>query len=90
MMGGRPILYKQLSYRFYRGSALSVAQTITDLPLSSARVLLFSIIIYFMCGLDRNAGAFFTFYLFIYITFLAMTAFFRLVSNNRPAVSWLY
>ncbi|CAE6446782.1 unnamed protein product, partial [Rhizoctonia solani] len=79
MMGGRPILYKQLSYRFYRGSALSVAQTITDLPLSSARVLLFSIIIYFMCGLDRNAGAFFTFYLFIYITFLAMTAFFRLI-----------
>ncbi|KAF8743104.1 ABC transporter, partial [Rhizoctonia solani] len=79
MMGGRPILYKQLSYRFYRGSALSVAQTITDLPLSSIRVLLFSIIIYFMCGLDRNAGAFFTFYLFIYITFLAMTAFFRLI-----------
>ncbi|KAG8728419.1 hypothetical protein FRC11_011105, partial [Ceratobasidium sp. 423] len=78
MMGGRPILYKQLSYRFYRGSAHSVAQTITDVPLTSIRILLFSIIICFMCGLERNAGTFFTFYLFIYITFLAMVAFFRL------------
>ncbi|CAE6385299.1 unnamed protein product [Rhizoctonia solani] len=79
MMGGRPILYKQLSYRFYRASALSVAQTITDIPLSSIRVMLFTIIVYFMYGLDRNAGAFFTFFLFIYLTFLTMTAFFRLI-----------
>ncbi|CAE6460847.1 unnamed protein product [Rhizoctonia solani] len=79
MMMGRPILYKQLSYRFYRASALSVAQTITDIPLTAIRILLFSIIIYFMCGLERSAGAFFTFYLFIYVTFLAMAAFFRLI-----------
>ncbi|QRV86887.1 ABC transporter G family member 11 [Ceratobasidium sp. AG-Ba] len=79
MMIGRPILYKQLSYRFYRASALSVAQTITDIPLTSIRILLFSVIVYFMCGLERSAGAFFTFYLFIYLTFLAMTAFFRLI-----------
>ncbi|KAF8744340.1 ABC transporter, partial [Rhizoctonia solani] len=79
MMQGRPILYKQLSYRFYRGSALSVAQTITDIPLTSIRILLFCIIIYFMTGLERSAGAFFTFYLFTYTTFLAMTAFFRLI-----------
>ncbi|KAF8602772.1 hypothetical protein BDV93DRAFT_533391 [Ceratobasidium sp. AG-I] len=79
MMTGRPILYKQLSYRFYRASALTVAQTITDIPLTSIRILLFSIIIYFMCGLERSAGAFFTFYLFIYLTFLAMAAFFRLI-----------
>ncbi|CCO36283.1 ABC transporter G family member 11 AltName: Full=ABC transporter ABCG,11 [Rhizoctonia solani AG-1 IB] len=79
MMTGRPILYKQLSYRFYRASALSVAQTITDIPLTAIRILIFSIIIYFMCGLQRSAGAFFTFYLFIYVTFLAMAAFFRLI-----------
>jgi ATP-binding cassette subfamily G (WHITE) protein 2 (SNQ2) len=70
MMTGRPILYKQLSYRFYRASALSVAQTITDIPLTSIRIMLFSIIIYFMCGLQRSAGAFFTFYLFMYGAFL--------------------
>jgi hypothetical protein len=79
-MRGRPILYKQLSYRFYRGSALPVAQTITDIPLSAARTMVFSIIVYFMCGLERNAGAFLTFFLFIYLTFLTMVAFFRLVS----------
>ncbi|KAF8758293.1 ABC transporter [Rhizoctonia solani] len=59
--------------------ALSVAQTITDIPLTSIRILLFCIIIYFMTGLERSAGAFFTFYLFTYTTFLAMTAFFRLI-----------
>ncbi|KDN40294.1 hypothetical protein RSAG8_08204, partial [Rhizoctonia solani AG-8 WAC10335] len=79
MMTGRPILYKQLSYRFYRASALSVAQTITDLPLTAIRILIFSVIIYFMCRLERSAGAFFTFYLFIYMTSLAITAFFRLI-----------
>lgn len=65
MMTGRPILYKQLSYRFYRASALTVAQTITDIPLTSIRIMIFSIILYFMCGLERSAGAFFTFYLFM-------------------------
>ncbi|KAF8748804.1 ABC transporter [Rhizoctonia solani] len=82
MMAGRPILYKQLSYRFYRASALSVAQTITDIPLSALRILIFSIITYFMCGLQRSAGAFFTYYLFIYVTFLAMSAFFRLFCDG--------
>jgi ATP-binding cassette, subfamily G (WHITE), member 2, SNQ2 len=35
-----------------------------------------------MAGLVRTAGAFFTFYLMVYTTFLAMTAFFRLIGTT--------
>jgi ATP-binding cassette subfamily G (WHITE) protein 2 (SNQ2) len=41
-----------------------------------------SIIIYFMSGLARSAGAFFTFYLFVYTTYLTMTSFFRLIGTT--------
>ncbi|EPQ27618.1 uncharacterized protein PFL1_04756 [Pseudozyma flocculosa PF-1] len=77
-MGGRPILYKQMNYAFYRPAALSLAQMLSDIPLSFLRVLIFSIIIYFMAGLRRTAGAFFTFFIIVYVTYLAMSALFRI------------
>jgi ABC-type multidrug transport system permease subunit len=64
-MQGRPILYKQTSFLFYRPSAVSLASTIADVPFSALQILLFSIIIYFMSGLVRTAGAFFIFYLIV-------------------------
>ncbi|KAN0064189.1 ATP-binding cassette transporter snq2 [Thecaphora frezii] len=77
-MGGRPILYKQMNYAFYRPSALSLAQMLSDIPLSFFRVLIFGIILYFMSGLRRTAGAFFTFFIITYFTYLAMSALFRI------------
>ncbi|SJX65131.1 probable SNQ2-ABC transporter involved in multidrug resistance [Sporisorium reilianum f. sp. reilianum] len=77
-MGGRPVLFKQMNYAFYRPAALSLAQTFADIPLSISRIILFSIILYFMAGLRRTAGAFFTFFLFVYFGYLAMSALFRL------------
>ncbi len=65
-MGGRPVLFKQMNYAFYRPSALSLAQLFADIPLSVSRILLFSIILYFMAGLQRTAGAFFTFFIIVY------------------------
>lgn len=44
-----------------------------DMAFGAAQILMFSIIVYFMCGLVRNAGAFFTFYLIIIAGYLAMT-----------------
>ncbi|ETS61335.1 hypothetical protein PaG_04356 [Moesziomyces aphidis] len=77
-MGGRPVLYKQMNYAFYRPSALSLAQLFADIPLSISKIILFSIILYFMAGLERTAGAFFTFFIFVYTGYLAMSALFRL------------
>lgn len=66
------VLYKQAAYGFYRPGALGLANLLSDLPFSATRVLIFDIIIYFMCGLSRSAGGFFVYHLFQYCSFLAM------------------
>ncbi|KAI0347995.1 ABC-transporter [Trametopsis cervina] len=76
-MLGRPILKKQTSYSFYRPSATVIANTVADMPFSFVRITIYNIIIYFMAGLARNGGAFFTWELFSYVAFLAMQGFFR-------------
>ncbi|KAI5450104.1 ATP-binding cassette transporter snq2 [Naganishia albida] len=81
-MGGRNIMYKQVGYRFYRPGALAVAQTLADLPINALKILLFGIIVYFMSGLASTAGAFFTFYLFVFSSYLVMSAFFRVLGTG--------
>jgi ATP-binding cassette, subfamily G (WHITE), member 2, SNQ2 len=76
-MIGRPIVNKHKAYTFHRPSALWIAQIIVDLAFSATQILIFSIIVYFMCGLVREAGAFFTFYIVIVSGYLSMTLFFR-------------
>lgn len=83
-MLGRPIINKHRAYAFHRPSALWIAQIVVDLAFSAAQILLFSIMVYFMCGLVLDAGAFFTFYLMIVSGYLAMTLFFRTVGCLCP------
>ncbi|KAH8665800.1 ABC-2 type transporter-domain-containing protein [Tricladium varicosporioides] len=83
-MIGRPIVNKHKAYTFHRPSALWIAQIIVDLAFSAAQIMLFSIIVYFMCGLVRDAGAFFTFYIVIVCGYLAMTLFFRTIGCLCP------
>ena len=64
-MLGRPILKKQISYRFYRPAAVAIANTVADIPFSAVRILIYDIIIYFMSDLSRNAGGFFSYHLFV-------------------------
>ena len=61
----------------YRPSAISLGNTLADVPFSATRVLIFNLIVYFLSGMHRSAGAFFTFHLFVYIAFLTMQGFFR-------------
>ena len=68
---------RQTSYSMYRPSAIAIANTLADVPFSAVRVLIFNIVVYFMSGLYRSAGAFFTFHLFNYIAYLVMQGFFR-------------
>ncbi|EKM61431.1 uncharacterized protein PHACADRAFT_248034 [Phanerochaete carnosa HHB-10118-sp] len=80
-MMGRPILKKQTSYCLYRPAATVLANTLADMPFSFVRVTIYNIIIYFMTGLDRSAGAFFTFELMVYLAYLTMQGFFRTMGN---------
>ncbi|KAL5426170.1 hypothetical protein PMIN04_002068 [Paraphaeosphaeria minitans] len=84
VMLGRPIVNKHRAFTFHRPSALWVAQIGVDLLFSSAQILIFSIIVYFMTGLVRDAGAFFIFVLMIITGYLAMTLFFRTVGCLCP------
>ncbi|KAF2791825.1 hypothetical protein K505DRAFT_351045 [Melanomma pulvis-pyrius CBS 109.77] len=83
-MLGRPIINKHRAFTFHRPSALWIAQIGVDLLFSSVQILVFSIIVYFMTGLVRDAGAFFTFVLMIITGYLAMTLFFRTVGCLCP------
>ncbi|TAQ83852.1 hypothetical protein B7494_g7826 [Chlorociboria aeruginascens] len=83
-MLGRPIVNKHKAYTFHRPSALWIAQIFVDTAFAAAQVMLFCIIVYFMCGLVRDAGAFFTFYLMVLSGYVAMTLFFRTVGCVCP------
>ena len=83
-MVGRPMLNKHRAYTFHRPSALWIAQILVDLAFSSVQILMFSIIVYFMCGLALNAGAFLTFVLIIVTGYLAITLFFRTIGCMCP------
>ncbi|GFZ48255.1 hypothetical protein JCM24511_06003 [Saitozyma sp. JCM 24511] len=76
-MMGRPILYRQVGYRFYRPAAFAVAAVAADVPFNASNIFIFSIVLYFMGGLYSSAGAFFMFYLFVFTTFMVMAGFFR-------------
>ncbi|WWC85443.1 uncharacterized protein L201_000306 [Kwoniella dendrophila CBS 6074] len=92
---GRAVLAKHKAFSLYRPSAVLVAQTIGDLPIFAIQLVIFTLIIYFMCGLKVEPGLYFMFLLFTYITTLCTTAFFRFIGysfgtfNNASKVSGL-
>lgn len=83
-MLGRSVVNKHRAFTFYRPSALFIAQIIIDTLFAIARILVFSIIVYFMCGLVLDAGAFFIFVLIILEGYVTMTVFFRTVGCLCP------
>ncbi|KAL1845392.1 ATP-binding cassette transporter snq2 [Paecilomyces lecythidis] len=83
-MIGRPIVNKHRAYTFHRPSALWTAQIVVDAAFATVQICVFSIIVYFMCGLVLDAGAFFTFVLIIVTGYLSMTLFFRTIGCLCP------
>ena len=83
-MLGRPIVNKHRAFTFYRPSALWLAQIFVDSAFATAQIIVFSIMVYFMCGLALNPGAFFIFVLMIVSGYMAMSVFFRTVGCLCP------
>lgn len=83
-MIGRPIVNKHRAYTFHRPSALWIAQIVVDLAFATVQITIFSIMVYFMCGLALDPGAFFIYVLMILSGYLAMTLFFRTVGCLCP------
>ena len=67
----------------------AIASLIALYPVKIIGVSLFNIILYFLSGLKREAGAFFTFMLFTYTMVLIMASMFRVIGavNNHEAIA---
>lgn len=79
---GRAVMSKHKAFSMYRPSAVYIAQTIGDLPIFFIQIVIYTVIIYFMTGLKRDPGLYFTYLLFTYITTLCTTAFFRFIGYS--------
>ena len=84
IMLGRPLVSKHRAFTFYRPGALWLAQIFVDGLFAAAKIIVFSTMVYFMCGLALDAGAFFIFILVIITGYLVMTVFFRTVGCVCP------
>ena len=64
---------------FYRPAAYAIAQTVVDIPLVLVQVLIFDLVVYFMCDLSRTPSQFFISLLFLWIVTMNMYSFFRAI-----------
>lgn len=76
---GRPILAKHKSFALYHPAAVCIAQIAIDIPNLIFQVTPFSLVIYFLSGLEREAGAFFFFWFLLFSVAMCMTAVFRAI-----------
>ncbi|KAG9327612.1 hypothetical protein KVV02_003857 [Mortierella alpina] len=77
-MEGRSILYKHKGFAMYRPSAFAIAQICADIPVLVVQVVLYSIVLYFMAGLQLKFVNFLLFCIIVILCGLCMTAFFRM------------
>lgn len=78
----RPIVIRQNRFAMVHPSADALANTLLDMPIRIATLIVFDIILYFMTGLAYTAGQFFTFFGFTVLLTLTMVAFFRCLASS--------
>ncbi|KAJ5520712.1 hypothetical protein N7463_001165 [Penicillium fimorum] len=83
----RPIVEKQARYAFYHPFAEALASMLCDTPYKLINSFTFNIPLYFMTDLRREAGAFFTFWLFSIVTTFTMSMIFRSIAGSSRSLS---
>jgi ATP-binding cassette subfamily G (WHITE) protein 2 (SNQ2) len=78
---GRPILSRHRDFSLYRPTAFVIARMITDVPSVIAQATTFSIVFYFMCGFQTDAGKFFTFWIISIIVALVLIQMYRFIGS---------
>ncbi|KAF8126758.1 ABC-2 type transporter-domain-containing protein [Boletus edulis] len=73
----RPIVQRHYKAAMYHPFVEGIALTLADVPITFITLLLYSIVLYFLVGLQRTAGQFFIFFLFVFVTSLLGKALFR-------------
>ncbi|KAK4169775.1 putative ABC transporter [Cladorrhinum sp. PSN259] len=85
-VSGRGIVARHKEYAFYRPSAVNLARALVDLPVLLCQCIVFGIIMYFMAGLDVDAGKFFIYLLFMYTTTICITSLYRMMAALSPSI----
>ncbi|KAI9570995.1 ABC-2 type transporter-domain-containing protein [Boletus coccyginus] len=73
----RPIVRRHHKAAMYHPFVEAIALTLVDVPITFVVLLLYCIVLYFLVGLQRTAGQFFIFFLFVLVTALLGKALFR-------------
>ncbi|EKM53332.1 uncharacterized protein PHACADRAFT_259626 [Phanerochaete carnosa HHB-10118-sp] len=76
----RPIVLRQSRAAMYYPFIESLALTLVDMPIAFITLLMFSIVLYFIVGLQQTASQFFIFLLFVYTMTITMRSWFRLLA----------
>lgn len=85
-VSGRAIIARHNDYAFYRPSAVVIARVLQDFPMLLFQVIPFSIIMYFLTGLDVNVSKFWIYSLFVYTTTLCITSLYRMFAALSPTI----
>ncbi|CAI4057848.1 hypothetical protein SKDZ_04G2390 [Saccharomyces kudriavzevii ZP591] len=83
----RPILQKHKGYSLYHPSAEAIGSTLAAFPFRMIGLTCFFIILFFLSGLHRTAGSFFTIYLFLTMCSEAINGLFEMVSSVCDTLS---
>jgi ABC-type multidrug transport system ATPase subunit len=83
---GRRLIQKQKSYAMYHPFAYHLAQVIIDIPVILVQCAGYSLITYFMYGLDPKPDKFFIHVFILSLCALCFTNFFRLLGNLSPSL----
>ncbi|KAI9798569.1 MAG: hypothetical protein M1833_004706 [Piccolia ochrophora] len=85
-VSGRSVISRHREYAFYRPSAVVISRVITDLPMLLVQVIIFTIIMYFLTGLDQDPAKYFIYVLFVYTTTICITALYRMFAAMSPTI----
>ncbi|KKK25750.1 hypothetical protein ARAM_002194 [Aspergillus rambellii] len=85
-VSGRGIIARHKDYAFYRPSAVSIARMVVDFPTIFCMTLPFTLIVYFLSGLDVSASKFWIYFLFVYTTAFCITTLYRMFAALSPTI----
>lgn len=85
-VSGRVVIDRHREYAFYRPSAVVLARVLADFPLILTQVIPFTVIMFFLTGLDVTASKFFIYFLFVYTTTICITALYRMFAALSPTI----
>ncbi|GKZ36792.1 hypothetical protein AbraIFM66950_007990 [Aspergillus brasiliensis] len=83
----RPIIEKQASYAFVHPFAEAFGGIVSDIPVKFVSAVVFNIIFYFLAGLRYEPSQFFIFFLFTFLSTLAMSGIFRTLAASTKTLA---